>query len=87
EAICPAGVGFSVLHAFNTVLNDAGGAIEGGRHGISGGDLFTKRHVVNAGSITGRAGAGIWSYGGGPISNLAGGSIAGAGGVADVRSR
>ncbi|WP_194932738.1 autotransporter outer membrane beta-barrel domain-containing protein [Pseudomonas aeruginosa] len=87
EAIGPAGVGVSVLHAFNTVRNDAGGVIEGTRHGISGGDLFTKLHVVNAGSITGRSGAGIWSYGGGPISNLAGGSIAGAGGVAYVRSR
>ncbi|MDF5828794.1 hypothetical protein P4233_16410 [Pseudomonas aeruginosa] len=87
EAIGPAGVGVSVLHAVNTVRNDAGGVIEGTRHGISGGDLFTKLHVVNAGSISSRSGAGIWSYGGGPISNLAGGSIAGAGGVAYVRSR
>ncbi|UQS88777.1 hypothetical protein M5C90_24805 [Pseudomonas chlororaphis subsp. piscium] len=59
----------------------------GTRSGIVGKDLFTHLAVNNAGSIQGGTGAGIWSYGGGPVTNLAGASIGGAGGIAYVRSQ
>ncbi|WP_080693549.1 autotransporter outer membrane beta-barrel domain-containing protein [Pseudomonas chlororaphis] len=80
------GVGVEVLHGVNTVTNDAGAIIMGGHSGIVGRDLFTHLAVNNAGTIQGGTGAGVWSYGGGPITNLAGASIRGAGGVAYVRS-
>ncbi|MGV8400893.1 autotransporter outer membrane beta-barrel domain-containing protein [Pseudomonas aeruginosa] len=83
----PASAGIAVLHGTSIITNDAGASIEGGNSGIAGTDLFTDLQVVNSGSVKGRHGAGIWSYGGGPISNLAGGHISGAGGVAYVRSR
>ncbi|MDF3835879.1 autotransporter outer membrane beta-barrel domain-containing protein [Cupriavidus basilensis] len=87
RASFPAGDGVTVLHGTSVITNDADGTIAGGRSGISGTDLLTDLHVVNAGTVTGELGSGIWSYGGGPVSNLAGGSISGAGGVAYVRSR
>jgi len=87
RASLPSGNGITVLHGTSTVTNDAGAYIEGGHSGIVGTDLFTDLQVINAGIVTGGSGAGIWSYGGGPISNLAGGQISGAGGVAYVRSR
>ncbi|WP_431819495.1 autotransporter outer membrane beta-barrel domain-containing protein [Burkholderia sp. F1] len=83
----PTGVGISVLHATNTISNDAGGLIQGPRFGIAGTDIYTDLHVINAGTVAGGTGAGVWSYGGGPITNLAGGDMRGAGGVAYVRSR
>ncbi|WJV25492.1 MULTISPECIES: autotransporter outer membrane beta-barrel domain-containing protein [Pseudomonas] len=80
------GDGIMVLHGTSVVKNDADATIEGRRSGIAGIDLFTDLHVINAGTVKGGGAAGIWSYGGGPISNLAGGYIGGAGGVAYVRS-
>lgn len=83
----PQGMGLSVLHGRNFVDNEAGALIAGSASGVVGRDLFTYLDVRNAGSIRGGTGAGIWSYGGGPIANMAGASISGAGGVAYVRSR
>lgn len=80
------GVGLSVLHGRNYVYNDAGALISGTASGVVGRDLFTHLDVYNAGNIRGGTGAGIWSYGGGPIANAAGASITGAGGIAYVRS-
>lgn len=81
------GNGITVLHSSTTITNYAGALIQGAQSGISGSDLFTEVIVNNAGSIVGGTGAGIWSYGGGPISNQAGGVITGAGGIAYVRAR
>lgn len=83
----PQGMGLSVLHGRNYVYNEAGALISGAASGVAGKDLFTHLDVYNAGNIRGGTGAGIWSYGGGAITNLAGASISGAGGVAYVRSR
>ncbi|WMD18312.1 autotransporter outer membrane beta-barrel domain-containing protein [Achromobacter seleniivolatilans] len=82
----PAGDGISMLAGGNSITNDAGGTIEGSRVGISGTDLNTRVSVINSGAVVGGTGAGVRSFGGGPISNLAGGSITGSGGVAYVRS-
>lgn len=83
----PQGMGLSVLHGRNYVYNEAGALISGTAPGVAGKDLFTHLDVYNAGNIRGGTGAGIWSYGGGRITNLAGASISGAGGAAYVRSR
>lgn len=87
----PLGVGILAGHGTNTIANDAGAFIQGTLSGIAGSDIFnmtlhlTTLNVVNAGTIVGGVGAGIWSYGGGTVSNLVGGFISGAGGIAYAR--
>lgn len=88
----PLGVGILAGHGSNTIANDAGAFIQGTLSGIAGSDLFnmtlhlTTLNVANAGTIVGGVGAGVWSYGGGTVSNLVGGFISGAGGIAYARS-
>lgn len=81
----PTGIGLTILHGLTTITNDAGATIRGEQAGIDGGDLFTNLVVDNAGTIAGGTAPGIWTYGGGIVSNALGGTISGAGGVAYVR--
>jgi len=80
------GAGITNLHGATTIINEAGGLIQGATSGINGSDAITDTRVDNSGTIAGGTGAGVRSYGGGTIINRVGGIITGAGGVAYVRS-
>ena len=79
------GYGIDALRDVIQIDNRAGAVIAGDYAGVSGSDLTTQIDISNAGTITGISGPGVRSYGGGTVTNLSGGLISGAGGVAIVR--
>ena len=71
----------------STVTNGRGSIIKAGLHGIHGANLSTEILLNNWGAIEGTNGLGVWTYGGGMITNFEDGVISGLGGVSYTRSR